>query len=224
MNIISKRRISSALAVILLLTGMASSGQSPALPDALSRLGINNGATGSTSVVTVDPEASNASRFVGAVKLSDYTKSKAAKFIFASRTTDPFGQVQDPNAVPKVLKKAVPTRRYPSMKPTAFKDIINRIQVNAIIPGENRFLSNNRSFEQGMKFPIEFRGRQTQVEIVSVSKNQVDFKNLSNGEIASIKVSLLPAGMRLGSGKLNAPGMVVDKPDAPLLIQTLSEF
>ena len=207
--------------VLLSTSFHANSQNAPGLPAEL----LGNRAAPEAAVrVDESPENSNSSRFVSPENLTDYVSSASSKFDILTRKTDPFGQVQDPNAEAPVVKAVTPTRRYPSMKPTAFKDIVSRIRINTIMPAEGRFLSNNRSFKLGSKFPIEFRGRQTQVQIVAVTGSRVDFKNLDSGEVASVKVKLLPAGMQPGASGITAPGMVLDKPDAPLRIDPTSDF
>ena len=90
------------------------------------------------------------------------------------------------------------------------------------MPASNSFMTGNRSFKEGDRFPLRYRGKDIQVEVSSVKSNKVDFKKVSTGEIASVKLGLLPPGMNAGGDKVTAPGMVSDKTDAPLTIDPLN--
>lgn len=138
-----------------------------------------------------------------------------------TRTTDPFGQLQDPDAKPIVKPTiAKTTRRAAPTQITPFAEIIRRIQVTTIMPGERRFLIGTRSFKQGDRFPMNFRGRSINVEISMVNSREIEFRSLDNGEKASLKLTLLPPGMTPGSEGISAPGMVPDRPNAPLDIES----
>lgn len=166
-----------------------------------------------------------ASRLVGPDIMKDHLQTISSNCVMAKRTTDPFGQLQDPNAAPKVVK--TPTRsqkRFASAKPTAFSEIIGKIKVNTIMPSENRFLIGTRSFSKGDRFPIEFRGRPIQVEIIKVTGTQIDFANTQTGEVASVKLKMLPPGMSAGNDGISTPGMVPNQKDAPLQIDSNSGF
>ena len=168
------------------------------------------------------PLNENASRFVSPEGLVDYIAKYGSMFDITNRKSDPFGQLQDPTATPEVVATpSAPTRRY---KPTSYADIIARIKIKAIMPGTKSFMTGNRSFKQGDQFPLRFRGKEIKVQVAAVSQQKVDFKNLSTGEVASVKLGLLPPGMNAGGGKFTAPGMVSDKPDAPLQLDPLSDF
>jgi hypothetical protein len=162
------------------------------------------------------------SRYVGESDLEAYVASLSSVFSMKTRATDPFGQLQDPDAKPIVKPTmAKTTKRVTSVQVTPFSEIIRLIQVTTIMPGERGFLIGTRSFKQGDSFPINFRGRSIKVEVCSVSSRQIDFRNVESGETASIKLNLLPAGMTPGTtGKITAPGMVADHPNSPLEIES----
>ena len=157
------------------------------------------------------------SRFVGPAELDAYVTSLTSAFSMHDRATDPFGQLQDPNAKP-VVKATVAktTQRAPQLQATPFSDIVRLIIVTTIMPGEKRFLVGTRSFAQGDHIPLTFRNKQIRVEVIQVTSQQIVFRNLDTGETASRKLDMLPAGMTPGHRGINAPGMVPDRPNAPI--------
>jgi hypothetical protein len=163
------------------------------------------------------PVSATPSRFVGEADLDAYVESFSAVLSMKDRATDPFGQLQDPDAKP-VIKPSIAkkTTRVQSIQATPFSDIIRLIKVTTVMPGEKRFLVETRSFKQGGRIPLGFRGKTINVEITSVSSRQIDLRNLETGETASIKMDLLPVGMTPGTRGITAPGMVPDSPNAPI--------
>jgi hypothetical protein len=157
------------------------------------------------------------SRYVGEADLAAYVASLASVFSIGKRDTDPFGQFQDPDAKP-IIKTPVAstTRRAPTLQATPLSEIVRLIKVTTIMPGENRFLVGTRSVKQGDRIPLVFRGRTLNIEVVSVKSHQIDMRNIDNGETASLKIDLLPAGMTPGTRGITAPGMVPDRPNAPI--------
>jgi hypothetical protein len=161
------------------------------------------------------------SRYVGETNLAAYVQSLSSVFSMRTRATDPFGQLQDPDAKP-IIKQTIakPTRRSAPARITPFAEIIARIQITTIMPGERSFLVGTRSFKQGDRFPIKFRDRDISVEVADVSARQVEFRSLESGETANLKLNLVPIGMTPGNGKITPPGMVRDRPNSPLEIET----
>lgn len=134
-----------------------------------------------------------------------------------SRTMDPFGLYQDPDAKPvtrRPLKGDGPVEL-----PVPLADIISQIRITTIIANERKFLVGSRVFSEGEQFPINFRGKTIPIQIVEVSAQQVQFKNISTGETASRRLDLLPPGMTAGGSGSAPPGMVPTNPDAPLVIE-----
>ena len=163
------------------------------------------------------PVSNVPSRYIGETDLEPYIASLTAVFSMRERETDPFGALQDPNAKP-VIKNPVAstTRRVVPIQATPFSDIIRLIKVTTVMPGERRFLVGTRSIKEGDRIPLIFRGKPISVEVTSVRSHQIDLRNLDNGETASLKMSLLPAGMTPGTRGITAPGMVPDRPNAPI--------
>jgi hypothetical protein len=57
------------------------------------------------------------------------------------------------------------------------------------------------------------------VEILAVTARRIDFRSLDDGEVASIKLDLLPPGLTKGSSETAPGGMIPDNPNAPLPLQ-----
>ena len=183
-------------------------------------LGVKKEKSAGAPVKEVAPVSTTPSRFVGDTDLDAYVQSLAAIFTIRDRSTDPFGQVQDPDAKPiikQTLAKA--SRRITQVQVTPFPDIIRLLKVTTIMPMEKRFLVGTRSIKQGQCFPISFRTKNINVEVVSVSSQQIQFRNMESGEIAELSLNLLPAGMTPGTQGITAPGMVKDVPNAPIELE-----
>lgn len=141
-----------------------------------------------------------------------------AKLAILSRSTDPFGLSQDPDAQPQ-KPKIVPKNnsKYQNIAPTPFADVIAAIRVNGVMPGQGRFLVRSRTFKAGDTFPLRYLDKSIQVQVLHVSASAIDFKNLQTGESASLALNLLPSGMqRGGTGNNGPPGLERDNPSAPL--------
>lgn len=169
---------------------------------------------------TTTPEPPSAilpSRYINEENLPSYCATLTAAFSMRNRETDPFGQLQDPNAKP-VIKSPIAqnTRRIAPAQATPFSDIIRMIKVTTIMPREKQFLVGTRSIKQGDRIPLVFRGKTIQIEVVSVQSHQIDMRNIENGETASLKIRMLPPGMTPGNHNITAPGMVPDRPNAPI--------
>jgi len=165
------------------------------------------------------------SRLVSPDELPELLGSIIQKLSISQRTSDPFGQVQDPTAPPKIVDKPRLGNRGPlPMKQTKFSDVIGRIRVDVIMPAEHRFIIGTRSFRKGDKFPLAFQRRNIEVEVVEVNASKIDFMNTETGEVASVKLKMLPPGMQPGNDGVTAPGMVVDDKNAPLQIDSPSGF
>ena len=168
----------------------------------------------------VGPVSSLPSRQVGAAELEPYVDSLAAVFLIRKRTTDPFGQPQDPDAKP-IIKAPVAgaVKRAAPIQATPFADIIKMIVVTTIMPGEKRFLIGSRSVKQGDQLPLSFRGKPIRVQVTEVTSHQISFRNLDNGETASRTLDMLPAGMTPGSHGITAPGMVPDRSNSTIELE-----
>jgi hypothetical protein len=156
------------------------------------------------------------SRYVTAEELPSYVNSLGGILTIRNRVTDPFGQYQDPNAKPVIKTTVAKVKRFAPAQATPFSDIVRLIKVTTVMPAEKSFLIGTRTIKQGDQIPLSFRGKQIKVQIAAVTSGSIEFRNLENGEQASIPLNMLPVGMTPGSSGITAPGMVADRPDAPI--------
>lgn len=169
------------------------------------------------------PVSATPSRQVGPSELESYLESLSSAFLMRGRATDPFGQLQDPDAKP-IIKAPVAgaVKRAAPIQATPFADIVGMIVVTTIMPGEKRFLIGTRSVKQGDQLPLSFRGRPIRVQVTEVTSRQIGFRNLDSGETASRKLDMLPVGMTPGNHGITAPGMVPDRPNAPIELEAVA--
>lgn len=160
------------------------------------------------------------SRFVGPEEFENYVNTLSASFSMQSRETDPFGQPQDPNVKP-VLKMAdtKSAARIAQAQATPFPDIVRLIKITTVMPAEKSFLIDTRLIKTGQKVPLSFRNKEIQIEVTNVTSREIVFKNLATGEIASRQLDILPVGMTPGQNGISAPGMLPDRPNAPIELE-----
>jgi len=163
------------------------------------------------------PAKISPSRLVDEKNLDDYVESLTALLSMRDRATDPFGQLQDPNAKPVVKATAPKTmRRVVQVQATPFSDIVRLIKVTTVMPKDKCFLMGSRTVKQGDTLNLAYHGKSIRVEVTTVNSQQIDFRNLDNSESASVKLNVLPTGMSRGIRKITAPGMTPDRPDVPI--------
>lgn len=200
---------------------LATIGTSPAQPPATAPATAPAPAAGSPAPLS--PSALRASplrpsRYVTEKDLPAYVKALTESFSITRRATDPFGQLQDPNAKPVVKPTpVVASRRVVAIQPTSFNEIVSRIKVNTVMPNEKKFLIGTRTIRQGDEIPLNFRGRSIMVRVLKVSSRAIEFRNNESGETASLSLGLLPEGMKAGS-EFRPPGMTPQTPNAPIEI------
>ena len=149
--------------------------------------------------------------------LDTYLESLAAILSLRDRATDPFGQLQDPNAKPVVKATATKTVRHVAqVQATPFSDIVRLIKVTAVMPRDKCFLLGSRTIKQGDHLNLAFHGKSIRVAVATVNSQQIEFLNLDNNESAAVKLNMLPAGMSRGTHAITAPGMTADRPDTPI--------
>ena len=163
------------------------------------------------------------SRLVAPTELKAYIETLSSLLQIRGRATDPFAQAQDPNA-PPVIKAPVAgmIKRPAPVLATPFPELIRRITITTVMPGEKRFLVGTRSIKQGDQIPLTFRGKPIHVQVTEVSSRQIGFRNLDSGEITLRKLDIMPAGMTAGQHGAIAPGMVADRPNLPIELDTAS--
>lgn len=158
-----------------------------------------------------------ASRYVG-INLASYTQTLASSFAINSRSTDPFGRSQDPNAkVPEKRRIHVPRTDKPAPE-TLFVDIIAAIPVTAVIPSQRSFLSGQRQFHVGDRIKLNIgKPDLLPVHVVAINRNTITFRNGVTNEQVERTLSIMPVGMRRGANERPA-GLVPTGSNAPLNI------
>jgi hypothetical protein len=163
------------------------------------------------------------SRLVAPTELKAYLETLSSQFQIRGRVTDPFGQIQDPNVKPVVKAPSNGAIKRPTaVLATPFPELIRRITITTVMPGEKRFLVGTRSIKQGDQIPLTFRGKPIRVQVTEVNSQQIAFRNLDSGEITLRKLDIMPAGMTAGQHGAIAPGMVADRPNLPIELDTAS--
>jgi len=162
------------------------------------------------------------SRNVTPEDFPSYIEAVASVLSIRNRASDPFAQIQDPDAKPVVKPKIASPARIAPIQATPFEDVVNLIRVTTVMPAERTFLIGTRQIREGDRLPITFRGRNIQIEVASVNSRRIEFRNLDSEETASLSLNLLPAGMSTGKEEISAPGMVPDNPNAPINLDAAS--
>lgn len=163
-------------------------------------------------------DAVKPARFVATDDLDPYLKSMVSRFQAMSREKDPFGQYQDPDAKPVVPVTPQGIARRAAVKATPLSEIVSRLDVTTIMPGERSFLIGTRKVRVGQQLPLVWRGKPLRVQVTEVSSTRIAFRDLESGETGARTMDILPVGMSIGNGlkEITAPGMVPDRPDAPI--------
>lgn len=168
------------------------------------------------------PSTTLPSRYVGAAEQEAYLATLSSVFLSAKREKDPFGHYQDPDAkpVPKVTVAKVSSRVAPA-KATPLSEIIQLLTISTIMPGEKSFLVGTRLVKQGEELSLVWRGKQLRVQVTDVTSRQIGFKNMETNETGTRQLDMLPPGMRAGNGNegIRAPGMIPDRPNAPIELE-----
>ncbi|KAB2640430.1 MAG: hypothetical protein DVB25_03985 [Verrucomicrobia bacterium] len=160
------------------------------------------------------------SRYVGS-DLKTYVEALAKQLAIYERASDPFGQLQDPNAKPVAKTSATKTiRRLSAEPPASLTDIIGRIEITTIMPKDKRFLVGSRSVGEGDKLPLIFHNKPIHTQVTEVSSRKIVFRNLDTGELGVRQLNVLPPGMTPGTRNITAPGMVPANPNSPLEIDS----
>ena len=131
--------------------------------------------------------AVSSSKLIGEEKTT-WIESMRSKLSMAQRETGPFGFPQDPGA------EAVKPKRGKIDK-GAFLEAIAAIEVNTVMPSDNKFTIGSREFIEGDVFPLIKDQRQFNIEVVSVNMGSILFKNVNTGKLVKRNLHSLPAGM-----------------------------
>lgn len=170
---------------------------------------------------TLPPPEMNrdSSRFISPDDIAGYLKTMVPTLEISSRELDPFCRPQDPDAKPVIANPLPDTRRaVPTPQAVPFSEIVSRIKINTVMPGEKRFLISGRSFKEGDSMTVTYRMKPIRTEVLSVSASRIVFKKSDTGETAAVSMNLLPEGMSPGAEVAKAPGVFKEQKDAPIVL------
>lgn len=166
------------------------------------------------------------SRYVGDAELEAYLSSLSSNLIAGTCEKDPFGHYQDPDAKPieKPTVSKVATRAA-TFRATPLSEIVQLLTITTIMPGEKSFLLGTRKIKKGDEIPLIFRGKTLRIKVTEVTSQLIAFENIDGGETGTRTLAMLPQGMRAGNGtsEIKAPGMIPDRPNAPIELEMGSE-
>jgi len=166
---------------------------------------------------SADPFVAIESRLISQSEVDEYIESLAARLLINSQDVDPFGSLQDLDAVPKIDPIAMPEMPEMPAMTTPFEEVIRRINISTVMPAERRFLIGTRSFGLNDVITLNFQGQPIRARVVEVSSRQIRFRNVETNDEASRSLDLLPAGMSAGGGSGSAiPGLIPSGPNAPI--------
>lgn len=163
-------------------------------------------------------EASKNSAHYALADLDNYLSKTTTQLAILSRQKDPFGLNVDPSVqdAPKVNPvKEVVTQTAPRLP---FSDIINSINVNAVMPAEKRFLVGSRTIREGEVLPLSIPDGTLNVRVVAVQANGIVFENLEDKTTAVLRANLMPRGMSRGSDGIKVLGMQPEATSTPLKV------
>lgn len=194
----------------------------------ISLLGVASVGTSFLTAAAAEPASTLAaeqkivpSRYAGN-ETETYIKTLSSRLAISTRSTDPFGQAQDPTAKPAQPKatKATTNKTTPGSTAKPFNEIVKQIRVTTVMPGESRFLVGTRSISAGDSFPLVSQGRRYRVQVVEVTAEHILFRDLDSSENGELRLDVMPSGMSRGIRGVLAPGMQSSKADAPLELDT----
>ena len=152
------------------------------------------------AVVSPGESGSSPARFL-AEDLQDRIASMKKRLSIASSERGPFGLYQNPGRTPVISHVAKETRKTP------FSEFINGIQISVINSREKEFLVGARMFRLGQVFPIIRGGERLSVRVEAVESSKVTFRNLQTGEIALLRLDILPNGITASAGQFLVQGV-----------------
>lgn len=156
------------------------------------------------------------SRYAG-LDLKSYVQAISSSFSMRTRDTDPFARNQDPNfkpIQPLIAKSKV--KKFVKEPITPFSDIVERINITAVMPAQQTFLVGERSFTIGDRIKLDTgKNDPFAIHVVAIASDAVTFRHGTTGETANISLKLMPDGMSRGQA-VHPPGMAPKNSNAPL--------
>jgi hypothetical protein len=211
----------------LLLAGLTTSVAAQSADNFDSPDGVNEAATQQAAtdvqMEVIDKEAesellASPSRYAG-LDLNSYIQALSSSFSMRTRDTDPFARHQDPNFKP--IQPVISKPNVPKFKKepiTPFSDIIARINVTAVVPAQQTFLVDERSFKVGDRIKLDVgKDKPISIHVVAIAASTVTFRHGVTGEVANLSLKLMPNGMVPTPGiEAHPPGMIPKNIDTPI--------
>jgi len=170
--------------------------------------------TGSVSEPAVTPLES---RLISDSELEEYIEKLIEYLPMATQERDPFGAMQDPDAVPTIaLDTIMPDTIVMPEFTTPFEDVVRMINVSTIMPADKRFLIGTRSFGVNDVVTFNYRGQSIRARVEAVTSREIRFRNVDNEDVATRALEILPAGMSAGGDSRNIPGLIPTGPNVPI--------
>jgi len=116
----------------------------------------------------------------------ELAQKKASQLLIQTKTFDPFGLNQDPNAIPVL----VTPRNTPQIKPkqpkiALQKEILKlKSKINGI--GPNRMLIGPKTYRRNSLLDVEAAGKTFNLKIMKITTTEVHFKNLGDNAILTL--------------------------------------
>lgn len=123
------------------------------------------------------------SRFLLPEDRPAYIERMVSRMNITGRKVDPFGRGDVEHPAPQLP---------PTQRALAF------LRVDTILPGEDRFIANGRSYRKGEFIRFRIRGSILKIQVMDVGPARIKFRNPETGEEAVLDLRLLPPGMQRG--------------------------
>lgn len=156
------------------------------------------------------------SRLISDSEIDEYLNKISAMLTMTTRERDPFGSLQDPDAVPKIPLIAMPDMPDMPATTTPFEDVVRLINVTTVMPADRKFLIADRQFSVGDVLTINFRGQPVRAKVEEVSSRRIRFRNVETNTVADRTLEILPAGMSSGGSRQSIPGLIPTGPNVPI--------
>jgi len=156
------------------------------------------------------------SRLISDSELEEYIEKLAGSLPMAKQERDPFGAMQDPDAVPTTPLIEMPDTIVMPEFTTPFEDVVRMINVSTIMPADNRFLIGTRSFGINDVVTFNYQGQSIRARVEAVTSREIRFRNVDSDDVATRTLEIMPAGMSAGGGSRNIPGLIPTGPNVPI--------
>ena len=150
-------------------------------------------------------------RFLSEDEKKQWLVKMRSKLPIVKRQRGPFGMLQT-IAAPTVQAKGAP------VKADAFAKAIKDFKVAVVDPARGKFIIGAREFVVGQVIQVVHENKKFNVQILSVSRNEIRFKDTKTGEIAKHDLKVMPNVFNKPDNKANVEGIRANGGDAPLIL------